>query len=256
MTRTEAIEQSRGPLAMTEENYRKVVAGEKTQTRRVLAIQPPDDSYTCCTVISTTGDKRTEGKRNWLKLTADKCGVVDNPKLGYFSPKYKPGEIYYLPEPVQLTEVRPHRVESECEGHYLWDTKAHSNVFDLCITHDDLKRIRARKGLKNWKQEGWRAPTTARFMLKSFAREFVRIKSVKAERLQDITPDDCRAEGHPKREDFKHHSKEHNQEIHNDAARDWFMDIWDLIDSKRPGCAWSANPWVWVYEFERVEVQP
>ena len=31
-----------------------------------------------------------------------------------------------------------------------------------------------------------------------------------------------------------------------------FMDLWDSINSKRPGCSWSDNPWVWVVEFRKV----
>lgn len=30
-----------------------------------------------------------------------------------------------------------------------------------------------------------------------------------------------------------------------------FADLWDSLNAKR-GFGWDTNPWVWVYEFERI----
>lgn len=32
-----------------------------------------------------------------------------------------------------------------------------------------------------------------------------------------------------------------------------FVDHWDAINGKRPGCGWEANPWVWVITFRRIK---
>lgn len=58
------------------------------------------------------------------------------------------------------------------------------------------------------------------------------VESVRAERVQDITEDDARAEG-----------------VQTVAE---FAVLWDSIYGGKPGLHWDANPWVWVYEFRRV----
>jgi len=49
-----------------------------------------------------------------------------------------------------------------------------------------------------------------------------------------------------------------DQQVHADAAKDWFMDLWDSINAKPrkpggPAYPWSSNPWVWVIEFRKVD---
>ena len=74
------------------------------------------------------------------------------------------------------------------------------------------------------------------YMPKEAARIFLRVTGVRVERLQDIDDDGVVAEG------FEIGAP--------------FEEIWDKTvkksDLDRYG--WDANPWVWVIEFERVEV--
>jgi hypothetical protein len=89
-------------------------------------------------------------------------------------------------------------------------------------------------------------------MPKIVCREFLEVTGVRAERLQDISSKDAKAEG------AKDHLKHHEMEMLKDL--DWiipspfnefqfgFLSIWCSIN----GCkSWEANPWVWVYEFRR-----
>ncbi len=92
------------------------------------------------------------------------------------------------------------------------------------------------------------APTTwtpSIHMPRWASRLTLRITDVRVERLQEISADDCRAEGHPT--DW---SRSPAPEVHDDAARDWYRDLWDSINGSG---AWDANPWVWVVEFERLD---
>lgn len=77
-------------------------------------------------------------------------------------------------------------------------------------------------------------------MPKEAARIWLKVTSVRAERLQDITEDGAEAEGAIDR-------------IY--TAREHFIEIWDrtIKKSDLDIYGWYANPWVWVIEFERCE---
>jgi hypothetical protein len=77
------------------------------------------------------------------------------------------------------------------------------------------------------------------FMPRWASRIMLEITAIRADRLQDISVEDTWAEGVlPGRGDAV-------------AA---FADLWDRINGKR-GYGWDANPWVWVVEFRKIEVQ-
>lgn len=76
-------------------------------------------------------------------------------------------------------------------------------------------------------------------MPREACRLWLKITSVRVERLQDITELDALAEGAPP-------IRWNDQYM----ADDWFCDIWQTING--PG-SWDANPWVWVVEFERTD---
>lgn len=95
-------------------------------------------------------------------------------------------------------------------------------------------------------------------MPKEAARIFLRVKDVRAERLQDITNEQILKEG-CKQSTIKSLIKQ----IPDDKDTDlWirsvhvfeFSQLWDSTtkekDQKLYG--WDANPWVWVIEFERI----
>lgn len=82
-------------------------------------------------------------------------------------------------------------------------------------------------------------------MPKEAARIFLKATDVRAERLQDITEEDAIAEGM---------SKTLVDGVVFISAKGNFHVLWDSLNIKR-GYGWEANPWVWVIEFERVEVE-
>lgn len=73
------------------------------------------------------------------------------------------------------------------------------------------------------------------------SRITLRITDVRVERLQDISGDDCIAEGAWPIEQ-KELGRSHE-------AVDAFRDLWNSINGAG---SWDANPWVWVVEFDRV----
>lgn len=84
-------------------------------------------------------------------------------------------------------------------------------------------------------------------MPRDMARIFLRVTGVRAERLQDISDEDAKREG------ANYNASVYEKMKH--SARDRFAGIWDSTIKKKdlPRCGWDANPWVWVYEFERIE---
>lgn len=83
------------------------------------------------------------------------------------------------------------------------------------------------------------------FMRREYSRITLEIAGVRVERLQDISEGDAAAEGWTLR---PHVSTD--PQVHKDAARDWYMDLWGAING--PG-SWEANPLVWVVEFKVVK---
>lgn len=82
------------------------------------------------------------------------------------------------------------------------------------------------------------------FMPKEAARIFLKITNVRLERIEDISPQDCISEGI---------SLEGQKYIRADMkARAMFFELWDSINKKR-GYGRDNNPWVFVYDFERIE---
>lgn len=75
------------------------------------------------------------------------------------------------------------------------------------------------------------------------ARIFLRVTDVRAERLQDITVQDARAEGFP--------SGICCDDGGLTTGRGEFQALWDDLNAAR-GYGWETNPWVWVYEFEPI----
>ena len=77
-------------------------------------------------------------------------------------------------------------------------------------------------------------------MPREAARIFLKVKGVRVERVQDITEDEAIKEG----------AKAYGQNnCSGTSARIAFAEIWDKTTTEHE---WRTNPWVWVYEFERI----
>lgn len=93
-------------------------------------------------------------------------------------------------------------------------------------------------------------------MHKTRARLWLRVASVRAERLQDITEAGAKAEGIAPRQDGAHvwfagatHPIKGVPKTFY-SAREAFRSLWDGINGEG---SWAANPWVFVVAFERAE---
>lgn len=84
------------------------------------------------------------------------------------------------------------------------------------------------------------------YMPKEAARIFLRVTGVKVERLQDMWASDVKKEG-------LSFNKPHTaDEMIKEFSKLWNSTV-KKSDLDRYG--WDANPWVWVIEFEKIEVE-
>lgn len=93
------------------------------------------------------------------------------------------------------------------------------------------------------------------FMPRRFSRITVEITSVRVERVQDISEDDARAEGVRLGEQVPATINGKPGAVAFFDPRAAYAYLWNAINGKRHGCSWEANPWVWALTFRRVEPQ-
>lgn len=88
-------------------------------------------------------------------------------------------------------------------------------------------------------------------MPKEAARIFLRVTNVRVERLQDITPEQIDAEGC---KEYAYNAK--TGEL-LPSKPTWFKIKWDSTIKKSDidKYGWAANPYVWVIEFERIDLK-
>lgn len=202
-------------ICFIEPLHDKTVKGLKVQTRRIINPQPLE--IVCSTIID-----------NKLLFEARD----ENDVLVFIKPRYNVGDILYLKEPY-------------CIGVNGCDTLP--SLIYYKYNEKDMSFL-TRTGLINdikWKNK--------LFMPASDARHFIKITSVRAERLQDISDEDCIKEGIIFDGSVYSNGLDNIQYLEPRAA---YKALINSIDGKD---TWDNNPWVWVYDYEfidRKEVQP
>lgn len=79
------------------------------------------------------------------------------------------------------------------------------------------------------------------------------VTDVRVERLQEITRDDAIAEGLilcSERDNLWCWSSPAAKADNWLSPTECYRDLWDSLNAKRPGCAWSDNPWVAAITFD------
>ena len=201
-----------------------------TVTRRVIKPQPIDcvaelkrhSEYLDYYIPYTTDRKVANDNEGYRK---DDCGYV---------PRYQVGEIVYVKE-------------AWCAGSPATETGRGI----IPITH-----VRPALGMKVVYKLGsnyggddppWRSPL---FMPAWAARYFIKILDVRAERLQEITGEDCVKEGIalPHRV-FGDGDSEYFEAIEKEYIN-LYHRLWDSINKDYP---WESTPFIWRYAFSLKE---
>lgn len=207
------------PILFGDAMIRAILAGQKTQTRRLVKHQPDAPVTDACPC------------RNYPHgpVTAD---------------------WYWRPRHGHLNKAPSHGWDFKCPygqpGDRLWVREAWRlpsifNAPSCCLFAHSLA-LHAADGRSN------PACTHQNTMLmpRWASRILLEITDVRIERLQSISEADAEAEGI----DFLRHAQDADETL---TARDLYECLWDSINGAG---SWAANPWVWVVELKRVEEQP
>jgi len=213
------------PIIFSAELVRKLLAGSKTQTRRVVKPQPPPR---VCRLIRQNDGAYVEATPGDMPLTGDwdcRC------------PYGEPGDHLWVKEAaIKIGHERTVRgcypwpkFGSPDDGRH-WFDKSCEYAADLSYGHP--LRDEPHGTLHPWYMPRWASRIT------------LEITGVRVERLHDITEQDAAAEG------FCETRERIGNGIHWSSARGHFVEGWDRINGKRH--PWDSSPWVWAISFQQL----
>jgi len=223
------------PILMSAPMVRAILAGEKTQTRRV--VKSPSTKHQ--DVVFVFDDINNA----WWPFFSDdgESSVTDDGMEAPIECPYgRPGDRLWVREAWRTCSpydpFSPAQIDSGAA------------VFWMA---DESKRLNG--------PEHWGRYRHARFMPRWASRITLEVTAVRVERLQDISEADSIAEGITHLPELlngrwggwnRYTIKTDNVSHNAPTAREVYEMLWGLING--PG-SWELNSWVWVVEFRRVD---
>ena len=206
------------PILFSAPMVRAILAGTKTQTRRIVKPQPEyEDAAGLCWRGVAYGI--TTERRPYLGEFVKRC------------PYGAPGDRLWV------REAFTHITGNGIRVHYRADGEP---------TDREGRVLPTEPGLRRW------SPSI--HMPRRASRITLEVTRVRVERLHDITEEDARAEGVEAMDGmFDEVELCRIAKIAGSSyedARGWFAALWCQINGAE---SWDANPWVWVVEFKRME---
>lgn len=210
------------PILFNTSMVRAILDGEKTCTRRIIKKEIPEGYEPLGFVLYPTDDKELGN----LVFAGKGANVY------YAKPPYKVGDILYVRETWKKYKKRIGEGDS-CRLVEFYGYKADEDKQDNPSEFYESK----------WK------PSI--HMPKEAARIFLKVTSVRAERLKDITDEGCYQEGISSTSfyDEAEHIQIAGIGLNDSLERAAFSLLWNST-VKEDKYSWEANPWVWVIEFE------
>ena len=206
------------PILFSAPMVQAIIAGRKSQTRRVVKPQP---------------DAVHAGEPYWhvggfRARTIPPCGSRPLP-----CPYGRVGDRLWVQESYGLTYIGAstpaYEAGTGCRCTCFYSANGACRVVSL--TAGDVRKLENRKSDRLRLQPG-------RFMYRSCSRLTLEITGVRVERLQAISHNDALAEG-----------VEYDVSEPDGSPLFRFRALWEKINGYG---SWEANPWVWVIEFKRV----
>lgn len=224
------------PILFSGPMIRAILAGQKTVTRRVVTSRFPDSRGAAPNVEAG------------VPFAFNATGYEDNIRCPYGWP----GDRLWVRETFAVNPKCPtvqvaYRADGKCygvggDGGGGFARIFHGYLHDAPGRGDALGDTFGRATYGRWR------PSI--FMPRWASRITLEVIGVRVERLQEITNADGLCEGVMV---WAAEQQTPVRDLTCSDARLGFLQAWDTINGKRPGCAWADNPWVWRVEFRRVE---
>ena len=216
------------PILFSAPMVRAILAGTKTQTRRVVkyAITGPNQPHGIFDWHNAKGE--------WL---AAHGGAFDFEKTNaaLLCPYGQPGDRLWVRETWRYTAStleESRAITEDITSGIAVDWRA--TYIDRCMKELGFSREEAEMADDF---ETWRPSI---HMPRWASRILLEVVSVRVERLNDISEADANAEG----------CNEPARDQDWTQCRRWYRALWDQINGTG---SWEANPWVWVISFKRID---
>lgn len=220
-------------LIFTAENVGKILRGEKTQTRRIMKVQP----QTQLSVLKAVTFQNKELIAKWYEQQLWWCNAKGEIESLSFNCPFKIGDEFYCKEAWKFAdwtyEGEPY-IEYADNERRLIEVGIPDEAWERLIEQWEALSDPANYDIDNRAADRkFRSPI---FMPQWASRAICRVTNVRWQRIQDISDKDVIAE--------------------YGAINGWnypgefFVEAWDKLHGKKH--PYSSNPAVWVVEFEAV----
>ena len=228
------------PILFSAPMVRALLDGTKTQTRRVVKLQPKNGAALETGVYTAINQREKERFANHdklLLLTSTPDGKLRQPcpygQVGdqlWVRETWSPGDEMVFNTIKDDPETVLYRADKSALG---WDGKA------MTIRYDTFAF--------NWEVMKWKPSI---FMPRWASRITLEITGVRVERLQDISDSDCKAEGVQVENSYDFTFSHVDREHHHELLQGSYATLWESLNGAG---TWDLNPWVWVIEFKKVK---
>ena len=254
------------PILMTVESVRGILAGAKSQIRRVISRVP---TYTHLCHLegpqkgkpksimdwSLSGVYKDDDGRFWLDVQTK---VDDHSHTELTCPYGVPGDFIWVREPWRVGKPHDERTPTQIWEHLKAVKKGVTVLYEAGGWRSVSPFERAQMSYPdNEPMPSWAGvQRSSMFMPRWASRITLEITDVRVQRVQDITEEDARAEGCRDDEDpYWRPSYNDPDSGGNPSARLSYQYVWDQINGRRQEgiYAWPRNPFVWAVTFRRCE---
>lgn len=215
------------PILFSTPMVQAILEGRKTQTRRVIKVQPDENGIDFIPHAPSL-DWEQHYKEEWKPWVYD---TNEGERIGIHCPYGEIGDVLWVRETWAA-----------------WQSPAPESEVEYIFRAD-----------QDFASTKWKPSI---FMPREACRLFLEITNVRVERLQDISEEDAEKEGieqieAPQRDGDKWIYKSYTKGTYEEKQLlplypyCSFKTLWQSINGRE---SWDSNPFVWVVDFKKVEI--